>query len=97
MQGTLSRVTVGQQIILTVVRWMKFLEKLTFGLWAGSLAAHVAVLTSALPYIYTKEEAMRCGSLGLTNFAITMIPQYVGMIVIMAGICYIGRACISAN
>jgi hypothetical protein len=77
---------------------MKFLEKLVFSLWIGFLAANVAILASALPYIYTKEDdAMRCGSLGLTSFAINMVPMPILMITVMAVLCYIGRACISAN
>jgi hypothetical protein len=76
---------------------MKFLEKLVFSLWIGFLAANVAILASALPYIYTKEDdAMRCGSLGLTSFAMNMIPQSIVVIIIMAVFCYIGRACVSA-
>jgi hypothetical protein len=75
---------------------MRFLESLVLSLWAGFLAANVAILASALPYIYTKEDPMRCGSLGLTRFVIDMIPEFIGVIILLGVCCYSGRACISA-
>jgi hypothetical protein len=83
---------------LTLVRWMKFLEKLVLGVWVGFIAADVAILASSLPYIYTRQEdPMRCGSLGISTFAIVMISQTMLIIVFLAAICYGGRACISAT
>ena len=40
---------------------------------------------------------MRCGSLGLTSFAINMIQQSIFVIITITMLCYIGRACISAT
>ena len=45
-QRRVSRIPIRQRIILALVRWMKFLEKLVFSLWIGFLAANVAILAS---------------------------------------------------
>jgi hypothetical protein len=80
-----------------LVRWMRFGEKVVLGLWLGFIAANIAILASALPYIYAQENSMRCGSLAITNFAINMIPGAMLGITFLAGMWYSGRACISAN
>ena len=67
-----------------IIRRMRFGEKLVLGLWAGFLAANIAILASALPYIYTQEAPMKCGSLGITNFVFNMIPQSILVIIMLA-------------
>src|SRR5437762_9713966 len=79
-----------------LVHWMRFVERLLF-VWAGFLAANVAILASALPYIYTNEDPMRCGSLGITRFAIESVPASILAIVFLAVTSYIGRAWMSAR
>jgi hypothetical protein len=92
-----SRTAAAERRILTLVRWMKFVEKVVLGLWVGFIAANVAILASALPYIYTQEDSIRCGSLGITNFAINMIPAAMLAVLRLEIICYTGRTCISAT
>jgi hypothetical protein len=77
---------------------MRFVEKLVLGLWVGFIAASVAILASALPYIYTRpDDPMRCGSLGISTFVIVTISQTMMIIVFLTAIYYGGRACISAT
>jgi hypothetical protein len=71
--------------ILVLVRCMRFVENVLLALWGGFIAANVAVLASALPYIYTEQDAsMKCGSLGITTLAINMIPGALLGITILA-------------
>src|SRR6516165_11826225 len=82
--------------ILMLVRWMRFIENVVLALWGGVIVANIAVLASALPYIYTTQDpSMRCGSLGIANFAINMIPGAMLAIIPLALCFYVGRACIS--
>jgi hypothetical protein len=81
----------------SIIRRMRFAEKLVLGLWVGFLAANIAIFASALPYIYTQEAPMKCGSLGITNFVFNMIPQSILAIIMLAIFFYSGRACISAG
>jgi hypothetical protein len=74
---------------------MRFAENVVLSLWVGFIVANVAILASALPYIYTDQASMRCGSLGIANFAIHMIPQAMLAIVLLALLFYVGRAFIS--
>jgi hypothetical protein len=81
-----------------LVRWMRLVERLVLGLWVGFIAANVAILASALPYIYTTQDVpMRCGSLGIANFAINMITGAMLAIILLALLLYGGRVCISAT
>ena len=81
----------------SIIRSMRFGEKLVLGLWAGFLAANIAILASALPNIYAAEAPMQCGSLGITNFVIKMIAESISVIIMLAVICYSGRKCISVS
>ena len=84
--------------ILMLVRYMRFVGNGVLALWGGVIAANIAVLASALPYIYyTQDPSMRCGSLGIANFAINMIPGAMLAIIPLALFFYVGRACISAT
>jgi len=84
--------------ILMLVRWMRFIENVVLALWGGVIVANIAVLASALPYIYTTQDpSMRCGSLGIANFAINMIPGAMLAIIPLALFFCVGRACISAT
>jgi hypothetical protein len=84
-------------IILSIVRWMSFIEKLVVSLLAGFIVASIAILASALPNIYSQEESIRCGSLGVTNLVIGLIPGFIWGIIIVSALCYIGRTCISVT
>jgi hypothetical protein len=82
--------------ILRLERWLSFVEKLVLGLWVGFIAADVAVLASALPYIYTQpDNPMRCGALGISTFAIAKISDIILIIVLFAVIWSGGRAWVS--
>jgi len=84
--------------ILMLVRYMRFVGNGVLALWGGVIAANIAVLASALPYIYyTQDPSMRCGSLGIANLAINMIPGAMLAIIPLALCFYVGRACISAT
>ena len=86
----------GNRIPPPLVRGMRLAEKLVLGIWVGFIAAIIAILASALPYIYTTQDLpMRCGSLGIANLAINMIPGAMLAIVLLALLFYGGRACIS--
>jgi hypothetical protein len=79
-----------------LVRCMRFVENVALALWVGLIAANVAILASALPYIYTQQDpSMKCGSLGIAYLAINMIPQSMLIIITLAAFFYGGRACIS--
>jgi hypothetical protein len=39
-----------------IISWMRFGERLVVGLWTGLVAANIAILASALPYIYAQED-----------------------------------------
>jgi hypothetical protein len=81
--------------ILILVRCMRFVERVVLGLWVGFIAANVAILASALPYIYTQQDpSMKCGSLGIANLALNMIPGSMLAIIILAAFFFGGRACI---
>ena len=87
----------GSRMPPPLVRGMRLAEKLVLGLWVGLIAAIIAILASALPYIYTTQDLpMRCGSLGIANLAINMIPGAMLAIVPLALLLYGGRAFISA-
>jgi hypothetical protein len=64
---------------------MRRAERLLLGAWVGILATHLAILASALPYIYTtQDDGMRCGSLGLSRFALGEVPGLLFSIVALA-------------
>lgn len=84
--------------ILMLVRYMRVVGNGVLALWGGVIGANIVVLASALPYIYyTQDPSMRCGSLGIANLAINMIPTAMLAIIPLALFFYVGRACISAT
>ena len=74
---------------------MRFIEKLVLGLLASFIGANIVILASALPYIYSREETLRCGSLGITNVAINEINRGIVGIIIFGTILYGARFLIS--
>src|SRR5215472_14405353 len=42
--------------ILMLLRYMRFVETGVLALWGGVIVANIAVLASALPYIYTAQD-----------------------------------------
>jgi hypothetical protein len=78
-----------------LIAGMRFIEKLVLGLLASFVVANVAILASALPYIYALEDNIRCGSLGITNLAMDEIYNGIVFIITQGAMLYGGRFLIS--
>lgn len=91
-----SPMTELPRFLQIVLRQMRLAERVVLGLWASVAAGCVAIFASALPSIYAQEYRIRCGSLGLTRMAIGLVPQCIGVVVMLTAFFSVGRGLIAA-
>ena len=81
-------------MITSVLRLMRLGERLVLGILVGILATDLAILASALPYIYTTDKELSCWALGLSRFALRVVPRILIVLVGATIVFIIGRAAI---
>lgn len=82
--------------LLFVLPRMRLTEKILTGVWAALGAANVAILASALPYLYTSDMDMKCWSFALVNASFYPIKQVIIVISTITILFNISRTLMSA-